>query len=166
MDALCSYNIFVTEHAIRKIKELSAQEERPGAILRISISGGGCSGFQYNFNMHWDDDESVSGGSDEDEDDEDDEDDEFDDNFDEEEEDEDDDDDEEEDDDEDEEYDNIADNVIKTCDGTKIIVIDKKTMQYMSGSTIDYKEDLVYCGFEIKNPNVKSGCGCGNSFAI
>ena len=38
-----------TEHAADKVKELSAHQEKAGAMLRVYIQGGGCSGFQYGF---------------------------------------------------------------------------------------------------------------------
>ncbi len=38
----------VTERAARRIRTI-AQGEPPGARLRVSVSGGGCSGFQYGF---------------------------------------------------------------------------------------------------------------------
>jgi iron-sulfur cluster insertion protein len=41
--------IAVTESAARRIAALIAAEGRPGVKLRVSISGGGCSGFQYGF---------------------------------------------------------------------------------------------------------------------
>ena len=39
--------IAVTESAARRIAALMAAEGRPGVKLRVSVSGGGCSGFQY-----------------------------------------------------------------------------------------------------------------------
>jgi iron-sulfur cluster insertion protein len=39
----------VTENAARRIGAILAQENQPGLKLRISVSGGGCSGFQYGF---------------------------------------------------------------------------------------------------------------------
>ena len=39
----------VSERAARRIGEILARETRPGLKLRISVSGGGCSGFQYGF---------------------------------------------------------------------------------------------------------------------
>ena len=38
-----------TEHAADKVKELSERQEKAGAMLRVYIQGGGCSGFQYGF---------------------------------------------------------------------------------------------------------------------
>jgi iron-sulfur cluster assembly accessory protein len=39
--------IHVTETAATKINELLAEENKPGAGLRVFVQGGGCSGFQY-----------------------------------------------------------------------------------------------------------------------
>jgi len=39
----------VTENAARRIGAILAKETQPGLKLRISVSGGGCSGFQYGF---------------------------------------------------------------------------------------------------------------------
>ena len=41
--------VTVTENAARRIKAIIAAENKPGLKLRISVSGGGCSGFQYGF---------------------------------------------------------------------------------------------------------------------
>lgn len=38
-----------TDHAADKVKELSERQEKSGAMLRVYIQGGGCSGFQYGF---------------------------------------------------------------------------------------------------------------------
>ena len=38
-----------TEAAARKVGELLKEEENPALMLRVYISGGGCSGFQYGF---------------------------------------------------------------------------------------------------------------------
>jgi iron-sulfur cluster assembly accessory protein len=42
--------ITVTERAARRISEILRQEP-PGTVLRVSVEGGGCSGFQYKFEM-------------------------------------------------------------------------------------------------------------------
>jgi len=41
--------LIVTESAARRIAEVMAQEGATNAFLRIAVSGGGCSGFQYGF---------------------------------------------------------------------------------------------------------------------
>ena len=41
--------ISLTESAARRIAALIGQEGRPGVRFRVSVSGGGCSGFQYGF---------------------------------------------------------------------------------------------------------------------
>ena len=43
--------IVVTESAARRIAALKQQEEADGAFLRIAVSGGGCSGFQYGLSF-------------------------------------------------------------------------------------------------------------------
>jgi iron-sulfur cluster assembly accessory protein len=42
-------DITMTERAARRIGEILGAE--PGAMLRLSVMGGGCSGFQYKFDM-------------------------------------------------------------------------------------------------------------------
>ncbi len=39
-------------------------------------------------------------------------------------------------------------------------------IQYLRGSVIDYKDELIGAGFHIDNPNVKRKCGCGSSFDV
>ncbi len=39
----------VTPRAAAQVAEIAAREGRPGAGLRVSVSAGGCSGFQYGF---------------------------------------------------------------------------------------------------------------------
>jgi iron-sulfur cluster insertion protein len=41
----------LTESAARRVAELRRQESVPGAFLRLAVSGGGCSGFQYGFSF-------------------------------------------------------------------------------------------------------------------
>lgn len=41
--------LLVTDSAARQVAKIIAAEGAPGAMLRISVSGGGCSGFQYGF---------------------------------------------------------------------------------------------------------------------
>ena len=44
------------------------------------------------------------------------------------------------------------------------VIVDPKSIQALNGSILDYSDGLMGSGFQIKNPNVKSSCGCGQSF--
>ena len=44
------------------------------------------------------------------------------------------------------------------------IVCDSKSLLYLSGTEIDYKDEMMGSGFVFKNPNATSSCGCGSSF--
>lgn len=46
-----------------------------------------------------------------------------------------------------------------------LLVVDPMSVQYLTGATIDYTESLAVSQFVIRNPNAKSTCGCGSSFA-
>ncbi len=106
--------ITLSESAAGRIAWLMSQEEHKGLMLRISVSGGGCSGFQYGFAF----DDTVG--------------------------------------DEDRLFER----------GGAKVVIDETSLGLLEGAEIDYVEDLVGASFQIKNPNAKSSCGCGNSFAV
>jgi iron-sulfur cluster assembly accessory protein len=54
------------------------------------------------------------------------------------------------------------DNVFEQ-NGIKIYV-DGLSLNYMSGSSVDYVDDTLGGGFKIENPNATSSCGCGSSF--
>jgi iron-sulfur cluster assembly accessory protein len=43
-------SVTVSERAVRRIGEI-LKDEPPGTMLRVSVEGGGCSGFQYKFDM-------------------------------------------------------------------------------------------------------------------
>lgn len=46
------------------------------------------------------------------------------------------------------------------------LLVDAMSMQYLSGATIDYKEELMGSSFTINNPQAQSTCGCGSSFSV
>ena len=45
------------------------------------------------------------------------------------------------------------------------VVIDPKSALFVSGSELDYSDDLQQGGFKVKNPNAVVTCSCGESFA-
>lgn len=126
--------ITVTDSAANKVWELIQEEANFKLKLRVFITGGGCSGFQYGFTF----DEAV----------------------------------------------NSDDTVIhkalvknadkKTAEdedeedsggGGIQLLVDPTSLMYLSGAEIDYKSDLRGEQFIIRNPNAKTTCGCGSSFA-
>ncbi len=44
-------SINLTKSAIERIQEIQQKDQNHGKFLRVSISGGGCSGFQYIFEL-------------------------------------------------------------------------------------------------------------------
>lgn len=46
------------------------------------------------------------------------------------------------------------------------VLVDSMSFQYLQGSSIDYKEDLMTSSFVINNPQAVSTCGCGSSFSV
>lgn len=48
--------------------------------------------------------------------------------------------------------------------GDVVVVIDPDSLPYLRGSVVDFIDGLTGSKFDIKNPNAKSSCGCGDSF--
>ena len=46
------------------------------------------------------------------------------------------------------------------------VVIDQKSLIYLKGMELDYDGGLQGKGFQFKNPNATSTCGCGESFSV
>ncbi|HEX4591299.1 MAG TPA: iron-sulfur cluster assembly accessory protein [Gemmataceae bacterium] len=46
------------------------------------------------------------------------------------------------------------------------VVVDKRSLLYLNGVTVDYHNDLNRRGFSVSNPQAKSTCGCGSSFSM
>ncbi len=43
-------------------------------------------------------------------------------------------------------------------------LVDPTSLEYLDGSVVDFDDGLNGKGFEIRNPNATSTCGCGRSF--
>lgn len=117
--------IVITENAANKIWELIMEEENPQLKLRVFITGGGCSGFQYGFSFDEtiNEDDSVVTQS-------------------------------------------IASKEVGDCKSVQVqLLVDPMSLVYLVGAEIDYKSDLTGEQFIIRNPNAKTTCGCGSSFA-
>ena len=98
-----------TPSATKEIRRV-VSEKSPNTFFRISVKGGGCSGFKYDFS-----------------------------------------------------FDNKIDN--KDIVFGKA-VIDKTSLDIISGSTIDFKKEMIGESFVINNPKASSSCGCGLSFSV
>jgi iron-sulfur cluster assembly accessory protein len=46
------------------------------------------------------------------------------------------------------------------------VVIDKRSALYLDGVTVDFHDDINNRGFSVKNPSMKSSCGCGKSVSF
>ena len=103
----------VTASAARRIAEILSAEP-PQSMLRVSVEGGGCSGFQYKFDIT---------------------------------------------------REREADDVV-IAEGKATVVIDPVSLEFMSGSNIDFVDDLIGASFRIENPHATASCGCGTSFAL
>ena len=129
-----------TDAAAEKVKSLIDEEENPNLNLRVFITGGGCSGFQYGFTF----DEEINeddyviekkvGDVAED--------------------------------DGDEEGDGGESGGTAGSFVIIKLLIDPMSYQYLQGAEIDYREDVNGQQFVIRNPNAKTTCGCGSSFSV
>jgi iron-sulfur cluster insertion protein len=45
------------------------------------------------------------------------------------------------------------------------VLVDPTSLAYLNGTSIDFDDGLQGKGFEIRNPNAQSTCGCGKSFS-
>lgn len=57
------------------------------------------------------------------------------------------------------------DDVLFVCGGVNVLV-DPKSLIYVNGMELDYTREGLNEGFKFNNPNVKSECGCGESFGV
>jgi iron-sulfur cluster assembly protein len=49
--------------------------------------------------------------------------------------------------------------------GTKVVV-DAKSLDFLSGATLDFVKEGLKQAFKFDNPNVDAMCGCGESFSV
>ena len=110
---MTSHSVTLTERAAERIAEIVSGEPLP-AMLRVSVEGGGCSGFQYRFDL-------VCEAA--------------------------------------------QDDVVIERKAAKVL-IDPVSLEYLSGSEIDFVDDIIGASFKIQNPNATASCGCGTSFAL
>ena len=102
----------LSKEALERVKVLLKDEK--GSYFRISVLGGGCSGFQYDFSFDK----------------------------------------------------NPKDDDIIFKEGGIDYLIDKVSIDFLRGSTLQYVSELAGSYFQIKNPNATANCGCGTSFSI
>jgi iron-sulfur cluster assembly protein len=57
------------------------------------------------------------------------------------------------------------DDLLIERDGARV-VIDEMSLEFLTGSEIDYSRELIGSAFKINNPNATANCGCGTSFSI
>jgi iron-sulfur cluster assembly accessory protein len=103
--------ITLTENAQKKVHSILAGEG-PDARLRMSVSGKGCAGLTYGFEI----------------------------------------------------TDTLDEHDTEIDAGLVRVVIDEFSAPYLEGSVVDFIESITGSKFDIKNPNAKSSCGCGDSF--
>lgn len=48
--------------------------------------------------------------------------------------------------------------------GGVVLAVDRLSLPYLAGATIDYADTIQKQGFTIDNPNAHGGCACGDSF--
>lgn len=52
-----------------------------------------------------------------------------------------------------------------TYEGGVRVFVDPKSLIYLAGMIVDYKNELMQQGFVFENPNAQKSCGCGSSFS-
>ena len=105
--------ITVSDRAARRIGQI-LKGEGEGAMLRISVEGGGCSGFQYKFDV----DRAKT-----------------------------------------------DDDLVISREGA-VVLVDSASVPFLTGSEVDFVDDLIGASFRVVNPNATASCGCGTSFSI
>ena len=97
-----------TDQALNQINIITKDQNKK--FFRITVQGGGCSGFKYNFGFD-----------------------------------------------------------TKTNDDDVVfdkVIIDKSSLDIISGSVVDFKKEMIGESFVIDNPKATASCGCGLSFSV
>ena len=97
-----------TDQALNQINKITIGDDKK--YFRITVQGGGCSGFKYSFGF-----DAQSNN----------------------------------------------DDVL-----FERVVIDKSSLEIISGSEIDFKKEMIGESFVINNPKATASCGCGLSFSV
>lgn len=108
-----SSHITLSTSAAKRIAKILSSEAE-GTALRISVEGGGCSGFSYKYDL---DKERQEG------------------------------------------------DLVLERDNA-VVYIDEVSQPFLTGSEIDFVDDVIGQSFQIRNPNATASCGCGTSFTI
>ena len=97
-----------TDKALNQIDIITKDQDKK--FFRITVQGGGCSGFKYNFGFDTktNDDDVVFGKA----------------------------------------------------------IIDRSSLEIISGSVVDFKKEMIGESFVIDNPKATASCGCGLSFSV
>ena len=97
-----------TDQALNQINIITKDQDK--RFFRITVQGGGCSGFKYNFGFDTktNDDDVVFGK----------------------------------------------------------VIIDRSSLDIISGSVVDFKKEMIGESFVIDNPKATASCGCGLSFSV
>lgn len=106
----------VTDAAVKEFKRALSETDGSESVVRVSVQGGGCSGFMYGLGFVPEGD--INPDSD----------------------------------------------IVEEFDGLKVVV-DKKSLMFLDGTTIEWIESLDQRGFKFNNPNAKKSCGCSKSFS-
>lgn len=106
-------SVTLSDAAAKRIAVILKSDAEKKA-MRVSVEGGGCSGFSYKFDL----------------------------------------------------VGNADDDDLILEKGEAKVLIDSLSLVYMSGSEIDFVDNLLGQSFQIKNPNAVASCGCGTSFSV
>jgi len=60
--------------------------------------------------------------------------------------------------------DEVEEDDVTIEEGEITVLIDSQSLPYLKGSVVDFVENMTGSKFDIKNPNARSSCGCGDSF--